>query len=577
MLTKLFPQINAQKLREKGTDYDLTGRFKDTLFFNHFTQHDFHNLALIQKVLEGSVNEVVTMVHDYLNELKSNEQQAVSQKDIAHYIETFLRHERNWEYVFKTLAFFQQLQKKQYNLGKLIVVSNQIFFFFTVKLVSKKALTPNKCLELLETLQRANNIDQQLLVEVYTEKLIEEAAEGFGGLMEKNAEIVYIKDLIQQLDKQNLEAQNITAAAQQMSASVGEVAHNAMHVAERTEQAVEEAERGKTVISSALGEIIQTNETFDTITSKFSKLKEYIETIQGVVKLINQIADQTSLLALNASLEAARAGEHGKGFSVVAQEVRKLAANTLSSLQEINDNAENLREFSLEVSDSIEFTKRIVRQGVNEAQQALPMLEKIVENIQTINQGTNNIAAITQEQTAAIDDVTNRMITVAELTEDVRLLGQQTGMAVYGLSRYTEEFRTRIFSNNIKLSSRALLQLAKTDHILWKWRIYNMLIGLEKIVPEAVSSHTTCRLGLWYHDPASKERVGHLREYEQLLEPHKQVHELAKMAAKAYNSGNLHEAEKHLALLEDQSHEVLRLIDILIDHIEQEHVANGLA
>lgn len=571
MFEKLKPKVNIDQLLQYGTDIEIKGRFKETLAYNHFTSKDQAKLKEIVSLLESSTTDIVKIFDSYLKELKPEGIEAISTVSINHYINNFFYEERNLEYVDKIISFFEELRTHHYNIGKLVVVFNQVNFYLITKLLSKKGQTPHKCLHLLEVLQRAINIEQQILIEVFTEKVVEQVSEGIAHLMDKNAEIMFIKGLIQSLEDQNHEIQNASAATEEISASISDVAKSATYVSEKTTLAVGKAENGRTVISSALDEIVHTRETFDNIVKHFSQLKVYVSTIEDIVGLINGIADQTNLLALNASIEAARAGEHGKGFAVVANEVRKLAENTVYSIKQVNDNVQNLLTFSTEVSDSINSTTFVIDKATTEAQEALPLLAEIVGIIEEINDNTNSIAAVCEEQAAATDEISHRMASISNLSEDVRDLGRNTGSAVYTLSQTIDSFRQNIISNNnIVLSTKALLSLSKTDHILWKWRIYNMFLGLETINPIDVTAHTNCRLGKWYFNKSTMERCGHYSSYQLLDEPHRRVHDYARKAAEAYTSNDLETAEKHLVNLEQASKEVLSYINNLLNDLDKE-------
>ena len=289
--------------------------------------------------------------------------------------------------------------------------------------------------------------------------------------------------------------------------------------------------------------------------------------------MINQIADQTNLLALNASIEAARAGEHGKGFAVVAQEVRKLAENTVAALSEVSANVHHLKSYSNDVSNSITDTTAIIKEATVEAKDSLPLLNAIVQAIEGINLDVTNTAAISQEQAAAIDEVSARMIQISSLQEDIRDYSHNTSSDIHLLGKEINRFRNDLIANNnVQLSSIALLQLSKADHILWKWRIYNMFLGLENVDPSDVSSHRDCRLGKWYTAPRTVERFGHLQDYHELDGYHLRVHESAKLAAEAHKAGHIEQADVHLKEVDEASKHVLYHINNLIAYLEKERV-----
>ncbi len=573
MFSSIRPKAELDELLMRGTNLNATGRFNTTLAFNHFNSQDEENLKTLYNKLKDITPSMNAIFNNYLREISLSTQFTIREENINRYLNQFFLATRDDEYVDETVKFFNLFRKNQYEPGKLIVVFNQFAFYITTYILHNFGFKPNKAFEYMKSFQSAVNVDQELLIEVLTERTIENVVAEISSLMDVNAKIMYMKDLVFSLDKQNVEIQSSTAATEEIAASINEVARMSSRISEKTTESVDHAQQGKNAIEHALSEIFKTEETFTTIVESFSELQKRVNDIENVVTLINQIADQTNLLALNASIEAARAGEHGKGFAVVAQEVRKLAEGTVSALREVTTNVHHLKSYSNVVSISVTETTEIIKNATSEAKEALPLLNAIVSAIEGINLDVTNTAAISQEQAAAIDEVSARMIEISNLQDDIREYCHNTSSAIHSLGKEINRFRNDIISNNnVQLSSIALLQLSKADHILWKWRIYNMFLGLENVEPSDVSSHTDCRLGKWYTSARTVERFGHLQEYRELDAYHLRVHESAKLAAEAYKVGNIQQAEVHLNEVNQASQQVLYFINTLIAYLEKERV-----
>lgn len=573
MFSSIRPKAELEELLKRGTNLNATGRFNKTLAFNHFNSQDEENLKTLYYKLKDITPSMNAIFNNYLKEISLSSQLTISEENINRYLTQFFLATRDDEYVDETVKFFNLFRKNQYEPGKLIVVFNQFAFYITTYILHNFGLKPNKAFEYMKSFQSAVNVDQELLIEVLTERTIENVVAEISSLMDVNAKIMYMKDLVFSLDKQNEEIQSSTAATEEIAASINEVARMSSRISEKTTESVDHAVQGKNAIEHALTEIFKTEETFTSIVESFSELQKRVKDIENVVTLINQIADQTNLLALNASIEAARAGEHGKGFAVVAQEVRKLAEGTVSALSEVTTNVHHLKSYSNEVSNSITETTEIIKDATVEAKESLPLLNAIVSAIEGINLDVTNTAAISQEQAAAIDEVSARMIEISSLQDDIREYSHNTSSDIHSLGKEINRFRNDIISNNnVQLSSIALLQLSKADHILWKWRIYNMFLGLENVEPSDVSSHRDCRLGKWYTSARTVERFGHLQEYSELDAYHLRVHESAKLAAEAFKVGNIQQAEAHLKEVDQASKQVLYFINNLIAYLEKERV-----
>lgn len=567
-MSALRPKMNLEEALQRGTDFQLSSRFQQTLTHNALQKEDVSYLKEIYEKLTNDRDNMVALFTESFNEIMPKGSRGVSNQQVEQYLNVFFTQERSDQYFDHTLRFFDDLQEQRFELGLTLVAFNQFSFFVSTHILHHFGFRPTRAMKYLQTFNAAYNVEIQTLSNNFQEKMLNNVVADISHLVDVNAKIMFMKDLIYNLDKQSDEIQSSTAATEEITASIVEVAHSSTRISEKTADSVEYATNSKKTIENTLDEIFKTEETFGSIVNTFAELQKRVNDIENVVTLINEIAAQTNLLALNASIEAARAGEHGRGFAVVAQEVRKLAENTVSALSEVSDNVKHLKSYSNDVSTSIQETTKIISFATDEAKDSLPLLNAIVDAIEEINVDVTNTAAISEQQAASIDEVSNRMVEMSHLQEDIRDFGESTSRAVYDLSTEINNFRLKVLDeNNVHLTSESLLQLSKADHILWKWRIYNMFLGLEQVDPASVAGHTECRLGKWYFAPETKSKLGHLAAYQKLDEHHADVHNCARMAASEYAAGNIAQAEKALAKIESASNEVLRLLDELILYI----------
>ncbi|WP_428389276.1 methyl-accepting chemotaxis protein [Mucisphaera sp.] len=224
---------------------------------------------------------------------------------------------------------------------------------------------------------------------------------------------------------QNDQAAQISAAAEEMSASIIEVARKAEEATSSSKQAGEVAETGGKTVNEMVTAMREISEVVAAGSQRVQALGQRGEQIGEVIAVINDIADQTNLLALNAAIEAARAGEHGRGFAVVADEVRKLADRTTKATEEI---AESIRAIQSETDEAVRgmnVGNERVSRGVSQAEEAGESLRQIVDNTLQVGSMIQSIAAASREQSTASEEVSRNV-------EAITVIGQESTEAARG-------------------------------------------------------------------------------------------------------------------------------------------------
>ncbi len=217
--------------------------------------------------------------------------------------------------------------------------------------------------------------------------------------------------------QQSEAAGTMAAAVEQVTVSIGQVADHASATEKISRETFDLSEGGEQVVREAAGEIARIASAVNVLSKVIASLGEHSAEIGGIVQVIKKIADQTNLLALNAAIEAARAGEQGRGFAVVADEVRKLAENTMNATERIAGMIDNIKEQISAAGASMNESQTQVQLGVELAEQARDSLGKISKETHHTLGMVREISAATREQSVASSEIARNVEHVAQMND----------------------------------------------------------------------------------------------------------------------------------------------------------------
>ena len=226
----------------------------------------------------------------------------------------------------------------------------------------------------------------------------------------------------------------VAAAMQQMSSTVHLVSENSQKAADSSRKAAQAAHQGGEVVEQTLSTMRSIAESSKTVAARIAELGTSSEEIGKIVAVIDDLADQTNLLALNAAIEAARAGEQGRGFAVVADEVRKLAERTTKATQGIRAMIESIQAETRKAVQAIQLGSRDVEIGVEKTSASGTALKEIIEMSEQVGDMISQIATAATEQSSATEQVNNNVSQISSLTQGASLAAEETAKACSELS-----------------------------------------------------------------------------------------------------------------------------------------------
>ncbi|MGI2259057.1 methyl-accepting chemotaxis protein [Shewanella sp. GXUN23E] len=214
------------------------------------------------------------------------------------------------------------------------------------------------------------------------------------------------------IDQQKRELDLVATAMNEMSSTVTDVARNAAAAAEAAVEADRSANHGEQVVEQTVGQIRQLAGEVNHASDAVVELEQHSQQVFSILEVIQSIAEQTNLLALNAAIEAARAGEQGRGFAVVADEVRTLASRTQASTEEIRATIDKLQQGAGRGVAMMSQSRRQADDSVATAAKAGEALSSITHSVAHINDMNTQIATAAEQQSQVAEEINSNLVSV---------------------------------------------------------------------------------------------------------------------------------------------------------------------
>jgi methyl-accepting chemotaxis protein len=237
------------------------------------------------------------------------------------------------------------------------------------------------------------------------------------------------------------QAGTVATAGEEMSATSGDIAQNCQMAAEGAQRASQSASDGAEVVERTVRVMEQIAEKVQESARTVESLGARSDQIGAIIGTIEDIADQTNLLALNAAIEAARAGEQGRGFAVVADEVRALAERTTRATREIGEMIKAIQSETKGAVTAMEQGVRQVENGTMEAEKSGAALQEILQQVNDVAMQINQVATAAEEQTATTNEISGNMQQITEVVQQTSQGAHESATAAAQLSGNAEELQ----------------------------------------------------------------------------------------------------------------------------------------
>jgi methyl-accepting chemotaxis protein len=348
-------------------------------------------------------------------------------------------------------------------------------------------------------------------------------------------------------------AQSAVSSVISLHAGMEKIAESGAVIANRSGEVKDTASESLSSVQSAADAVATLAGVERSTQASITHLAESSQGIGKMIATIQAIAKQTNLLALNASIEAARAGDAGRGFNIVANEVKHLAQQTAQATEDIRRQVLSIQQDVQAIQAAIGDTG----QAANAVQHSIDHVRDQFGNIVgMLNDIDNELAQHTAHLNVQTEATENAARSMSSIRQKTTAANNQAERAIEAVMKAEEAVQAQFQDLSTRAIPDAVLFLAKSDHMLWKKRLAQMLVGKTGLTESEVTDHHSCRLGKWYYGDG-KACYGQDPHFQELENPHARVHIAAKEIVRLFNAGDRAAALKEYAKLEEASKEVV--------------------
>ncbi len=346
-----------------------------------------------------------------------------------------------------------------------------------------------------------------------------------------------MKDTFEQVESQTMSIKHMQNASLNLEDSIDNISSAMGNIRDNTHNIIEVSQNVTNDMNDSITAVNQSSKRIEVINNRVQNFKGKIGKIEEIVDLVKKVANQSNLLALNASIEAARAGEAGKGFAVVADQVRLLSSNTSESAEDIVKYVTELKENIDELALAMDETTLSLAEGNSKVEKSIVSMQQMNNQMISIREGVDSVFNDIDTQTKVTRSFSKQIENISQSYNTLSNDCLQTGRRVFKIGRYLDKTRSDLVRGCSKITEQDWVRVFEVDHFVLTWRVYNNIVGFEHLQKKQVDDPGRCKLGKWLKQ-VSDERLIHSKEYISLAKSHEDLHKYATLSWQANEDGD---------------------------------------
>lgn len=346
-----------------------------------------------------------------------------------------------------------------------------------------------------------------------------------------------MKDTFEQVESQTMSIKHMENASLNLEDSIDNISSAMGNIRDNTHNIIEVSQNVTNDMNDSITAVNQSSKRIEVINNRVQNFKGKIGKIEEIVDLVKKVANQSNLLALNASIEAARAGEAGKGFAVVADQVRLLSSNTSESAEDIVKYVTELKENIDELALAMDETTVSLAEGNSKVEKSIVSMQQMNNQMISIREGVDSVFNDIDTQTKVTRSFSKQIENISQSYNTLSNDCLQTGRRVFKIGRYLDKTRSDLVRGCSKITEQDWVRVFEVDHFVLTWRVYNNIVGFEHLQKKQVDDPGRCKLGKWLKQ-VSDERLIHSKEYISLAKSHEDLHRYATLSWQANEDGD---------------------------------------